>query len=194
MTIVASIAPNGTGGDSPAAMRVPLASSASTMIEPVAPVAGICRSIVKPLAPRVAVVTWWGLVIVSWSVCALSSSVEPGAVVSVRLERADRAVARGEQRGAAAPSCERLDRGARDAGNVHGLAARRCAGDRPRPRPFATPSVFASSSITAAFASPSTGGEVTATLSRPSCTGPIFARDARGCTRMSNVTPRGVLA
>ena len=33
------------------------------------------------------------------------------------------------------------------------------------------------------------GGAVTLTLIRPSCTGPIFARDARGWTRTSIVTP-----
>src|SRR5262249_26455109 len=51
---------------------------------------------------------------------------------------------------------------------------------------FAMPSDFATSSITAAFASPSMGGAVTAILIRPSWRGPIFARDARGWTRISN--------
>src|SRR5262249_11891644 len=52
-----------------------------------------------------------------------------------------------------------------------------------------TPSAPASSATTAAFASPSTGGAVTASFSRSPTTGPTRSRDDRGTTCTSNVMP-----
>src|SRR3954471_17301065 len=55
--------------------------------------------------------------------------------------------------------------------------------------PRRTPKAFASASITAAFASPSTGGAVTATRSRSPCIGPTVVREARGTTSTSIIRP-----
>jgi hypothetical protein len=53
---------------------------------------------------------------------------------------------------------------------------------------FATLSAFASTSTTASFAAPSTGGAFTRTLSASPCTPSMPARLERGCTRTANRT------
>ena len=74
-----------------------------------------------------------------------------------------------------------------DAGDAHGLLARRSAPRTMATSPRGRPSARATSATSASLAAPSTGGAVSCTLSRSPCTGPSRSREARGTTCTSKV-------